>query len=127
MILYRIYARFFHTLGDYVFKSQEDASCVIKKACFKYANLDEKDLLKKDNELLQPVFKYWAGDYSREEADEKINILLAKDTTTKMTNDIVWKNAIYYDVFSGFALEPLQLVDDPNEVDLKNFDIMQTL
>ncbi len=111
-----------HFFKDVVFKSEDDAN----KAIFELAKQKYGDHFKMVDEhdrTIRIVKDYWHGDFSMEEAKEKIEKHI-KSKKLEITFDDVMSSAVFYDFIGCFYVREVKVVDDMERL-IKNIKKLQ--
>ena len=112
--------RFFN---DVIFKSEDDANkAIFELAKRKYG--DNFKMVDEHDKTIRIIKDYWRGDFSMEEAEEKIKKHI-KNKKLEITFDDVMSSAVFYDFIGCFYVKDVKVVDDMDRL-IKNINNLQS-
>jgi hypothetical protein len=122
-IMYIVSDNIGHFFDDVIFKSEDDAN----KAIFELAKRKYGDgfkMVDEHDETIRIINDYWCGDFSMEEAEEKIEKHI-KNEKLEITFDDVMSSAVFYDFIGCFYVKEMKVVDDMDRL-IKNINNLQS-
>lgn len=111
-----------HFFENVVFKSEDDANkAIFELAKRKYG--DDFKMVDEHDKTIRIIKDTWCGDFSIEEAEEKIKKHI-KNKKLEITFDDVLLSAVFYDFIGCFYVKELKVVDDMDRL-IKDINNLQ--